>query len=298
MHRNPHASKNLQGFSMTSRARSGQLARAPRPLERDEIKLAFITPVYRRHGLTALVMAHRERMLERLPFRALSILIGDEAEHRRIAGERGMQWIDWPNAAPALGAKFNAGYNAAKLAGATHVMAIGSDSWLHWDSLADLSLWPKAVTTFAPLSAVRADGLERTDLRVRYAAGFGVGMIYPTKWLPEQPCDPTKARGCDGSTWNRSGHGKLAVKWHEVEPRAFVNFASPDVQVTDYRKLSAHRRTSTVVRDSVFDLSLGDDNDLVAAVEEFYAARAIGSFLTGSQFAYRELPYPGGLRRP
>jgi hypothetical protein len=280
-----------------SRARAGQLARAPRPLAYADVKLAFITPVYKRHGLTSLVMMHRERMIKRLPFSAIGIMIGDEPEHRMTAGLTGMGWVEHANDAPALGAKFNAGYNAAKLAGATHVMAIGSDSWLHWDSLSDLDLWDKFVTTFAPLSAVRPDGLERTDLRVRYAAGFGVGMIYPTRWLPNEPCDPTKARGCDGSTWNRSGHGKLGVKWHEVAPLAFVNFASPDVQVTDYRKLSAHSRTSTVVRDSVFDLSLGDDADIVRNVEKFYAARAIGSFLTGTEFVMRERPYAGGLRR-
>jgi len=282
------------------------LAARKEPLARADIRLAFVTPVHRRHELTRLCMQHRARMIEELEadgLTAFAVMVGDDPYHSDTANMTGAEWVEWPNDAPALGAKFNAGYEAAAASGATHVFAIGSDSWLHPSALDDIALYEDAVTSFAPLSCMRPDGLERLDMNVRYEAGFGVGMIYPVKHLPAEPCDPTKSRGCDSSTWRRVGHGKLGVKWHEGVPaRAFVNFSSPVIQVTDYRKLTGvHRATTTVVRGAAcwHGLSFGDwDQALVERVAGLYASRSIACFLTGTPFEdrYGQIEKPADWR--
>jgi hypothetical protein len=168
-------------------------------LAQPSVVLAFNTPVYKRHDLTRACMKQRLACIEALPFRAVNIMVGDEPEHEAIAAETGSIFVHHGNNEPALGAKFNAGYAAAREAGATHVMAIGSDSWIAPQALADLPYCTDWVTSLTALSAFKEDGTERFDLSIRYAAGFGVAMIYPIGALGPEPCDPAKPKGCDGS---------------------------------------------------------------------------------------------------
>jgi hypothetical protein len=253
-------------------------------LAQPSVVLAFNTPVYKRHDLTRACMKQRLACIEALPFRAVNIMVGDEPEHEAIAAETGSIFVHHGNNEPALGAKFNAGYAAAREAGATHVMAIGSDSWIAPQALADLPYCTDWVTSLTALSAFKEDGTERFDLSIRYAAGFGVAMIYPIGALGPEPCDPAKPKGCDGSTWRRALIGKGNVNFIRPEKCSYVNFASPDVQVTPYSALKVHRRTSLLESrpEHVFgDLRPLYGDDLVDMIEGLYAARALGRFLHG-----------------
>lgn len=264
------------------------------------MNLALVTPVHLRHELTAICLRQRAQMIETLRAAGLdatAIVVGDDERHRRVAEAWGFEWVEMDNTY--VGRKFNAGYERARDLGYSHAMAIGSDSWLHPDVILNAEFHDKKVTSLVGLSAFRPDGLERLDMFVKYAAGFGVGMIYPVSALfqdmyPDGPCEPTKMKGCDSSVWRRCGNGKLGVDFQAHVRLSYLNFGSADVQITTYESLHFHRRTTLVIRDvgRVFgDLREMYEYSVVDDVEGHYAARSIGAFLTG------ETKDEGRLRR-
>jgi hypothetical protein len=261
--------------------------------------VGFVTPAWRRYDLSDLAFQQRRRMLDELPFEAHAVVVADDM-NRDLAHARGLDVVDFPNDR-GLGAKFNAGYRRLKELGCTHAMAIGSDSWLHPSAIADSQFYDKNVTSLVGLSSFRPDGMERLDMTIRYAAGFGVGMIYPTAALTDEPCDPRIPKGCDSSTWRRCGNGKLGVVFERLRPLTYLNFTSYDVQVTKYSALKVHRSRAVAVHgDRVFgDLRDVYEADLVDEIERVYAVRAIGMLISGYRPEYEGLSIPkyGGLRR-
>jgi hypothetical protein len=258
-------------------------------MPRDEVKLALVTPVHLRHELTELCLRQRADQLKDFPVEVVQIVIGDDPVHRAVARRLGLEWVECSNEGDMVGRKFNAGYARAAELGCTHAMAVGSDSFLHPDALAGVDFGPAFATAITGLSCFREDGLERVDVFVRYPAGYGVGMVYPVPALSAVrggPCNPELKRGCDSSTWSRAGSG-LGVRYKkQSEPLHYVNFCSPEVQLTGYVRVknvhASRRRAGTVVSGvHVFeDLSeaYGEHGEAVAGL---YAARALGAFLTG-----------------
>lgn len=212
---------------------------------------------------------------------ATAILVGDEPEHRDTAYVHGFEWVEHENLPVAR--KWNAGYAWARRLGCTHVMAVGSDSWLDPEMIANVPLHPDRATAITGLSAFKEDGTERFDLFIRYPAGFGVGMIYPMAALGPEPVEPSKNKGSDSSCWRRSKLNAGLVDFRKPVKCSYLNFASPDVQITPYKNLNVHRRVSLLERRPahVFgDLRARYDDDLVDLIEGFYAARSVGAFLT------------------
>jgi hypothetical protein len=243
----------------------------------------FITPVHRRHFLTMICLEQRKRMIDALPFEAHAVIVGDDPQILHVAAQHGFDTVEMNNRW--VGAKFNAGYRHAVENGATHCMPIGSDSWLHPDALRDAPWTEKGAFSSVGLSSVSADGLQRMDMTIRYPAGFGVGMFYPAWCLGDEPSDPRKQRGIDTSTWERCGKGRLRMTFLDLVPFSYVNFHSPDVQITDWKRLLAgHHMRSGFKRDRGLD-ALRDvyDADLLAAIEGYYSAHSIGIFLTGKR---------------
>lgn len=293
-----HHKKGVGGTPATQRNHRSPVGRGKKVVPEDtgrasdgipqaDVKLGFVTPVYRRHDLSRICLRQRAAAVEHLRYSGLdaqAYIVGDEDAHRATAKEWHFEFIEHGNAAPALGAKWNAGYNAARADGCTHVMAIGSDSWIDPAMLAAIPYFKDRVTSTTGLSAFKEDGTQRFDLYIRYPAGFGVGMIYPMAALTEEACDPTKAKGCDGSTWRRSLLPKGAVYFHRPEKCSYVNFTSPDVQVTPFSALQVHRRESLLERrpEHVFgDLRPIYGDELTDLIEGFYAARSFGVFMRG-----------------
>jgi hypothetical protein len=263
--------------------RTNENATSPLPSTGSGPLLAFISPVWKRHELASICFAQRRRMIDALAERgipAVAILIGDEPEHEATALAHGFEWVPMSNAS--VGRKWNAGYQHAKRLGCSHAMAIGSDSWLDPEMVARLDFFPDKATAITGLSAFKEDGTERFDLFIRYPAGFGVAMFYPVPMLPEEPCEPTKNKGCDSSTWQRVGRSRMQVEFSRPTKCSYVNFASPDVQITPYKNLQVHRRQSLreTRPEHVFgDLRARYDTDLVDAIEGLYAARNVGAFM-------------------
>jgi hypothetical protein len=80
----------------------------------------------------------------------------------------------------------------------------------------------------------------------------------------------------------------MQVEFERPVKCAYVNFASPDVQITPYKNLQVHRREA--LRETRPEHVFGAlrkvyADDLVDAIEGFYAARSIGKFLTGETAA-------------
>lgn len=251
------------------------------------MNLWFVTPVYRRFHLAKVCLEQRARMIERLPFEAHCVVVGND-ENCDYARELGFDVVTLDNSY--VGRKWNHGYEHAYEQGATHIMPIGSDSFLHESSFEGWELVEHKGHAMVGLSSFAPDGSERVDLRVRYPAGFGVGMIYPAealyaKRLRNQACDPQKQRGCDNSTWERVGRGRVKLEFLEYMPYVYCNFHSYDESITDFR--SVQRANGRVVgRDKGDPLGVLRglyDDDLVEEIERLWALRSLQVFLTGKQ---------------
>lgn len=242
----------------------------------------FVTPVYQRIPLTAICLEQRARMLAALPFEAQAVVIGDD-ESVDLAESLGLETVRMDNSY--VGRKFNAGFEAACKGGATHAMAIGSDSWLsptvfegaEWNARDGIGII--GLSSFSPY------GDERIDLAIKYPSGFGVGMVYPTWCLMREPCTPTAQYGCDGSTWARCGRGRINLHFQEEKRYGYCNFHSPDTQITDYRAVKkAWNRVEHLESDPdavLAPLYEHYDADLIERLKELYAVRSVHAFLTG-----------------
>lgn len=244
-------------------------------------KVGFITPVFGRHALTKVCLEQRRAMIDALPFPAQAYIVGDEGYLEQVASDLDFVWVESDN--KGVGRKFNAGYRRATADGCTHLMAVGSDSWLHPDALSTAPFSERGALGLIGLSSVSPYGDERLDLEIKYPAGFGVGMVYPA-WAIRQGggAAPDRMRGIDSSTWSRCGRGRVQIQFLDLRPQAYVNFHSPGESITDYKAvLGTHRRKARIIDDPWADLEAKYGQARVAAVQEVYALHAIGVFLTG-----------------
>jgi hypothetical protein len=247
--------------------------------------LWFVTPVWRRFYLTKNCLEQRARLLERLPFEAHQVVVGDD-ENLEIARGLGFDTVEMDN--QYVGRKFNAGYRHAVAAGATHCMPIGSDSWLH-ESIFEEAQWSaRRAVGIVGLSSFSPDGLERVDMAIKYPAGFGVGMVYPAHAvaatsLRGEASDPKKNRGIDNSTWARVGKGKVQIRFLPAQHHRYINFHSVDESITDFRLLKASKNRVRIhdAADPFACLDSLYDADLIEGLKRMYALRALEVFCTG-----------------
>jgi hypothetical protein len=239
----------------------------------------FVTPVHKRLALTEICLEQRRRMLDAMPLDAQAVITGDD-ENMDVARALGLHTVEIDN--EFVGAKFNAGYRYAVEHGATHCMAIGSDSWLHPDTFSEAT-WSRKALGIIGLSSISPCGEQRLDLEIKYPAGFGVGMCYPAWTLGDDPCEPRRQRGIDTSTWGRVGRGHVEIEFLRPMRYSYTNFHSGDVQITEFRKLVAaqHRRSGWSKSNGLDALEGPYDSDLVQRLREFYAASSVGIFFAG-----------------
>ena len=239
--------------------------------------LWFVTPAWQRFELTRICLEQRrqvcDELLERFGLEATCVVVADD-ENLNLAEEFGFETVERDN--QWLGQKFNDGYEAAALAGADYVYAIGSDSWIDPDYFAELpGLGEVRMSRF--VSIVRSDGRERMDLDVVYpSGGYGAAAIVPVQLFAARgyrPCKERISSGMEASAWRRSFGRSAERLWPDGRARELVNFQS-ETQVTPYRAL----RKWAIEIDQADPLGAlrpiyGDE--LVARIEAFYAARQI-----------------------
>lgn len=241
------------------------------------VELWFVTPAFRRFELTALCLEQRRRLCDALGDHGIAancVVVADD-ENLELARSSGFDALEMPN--HWLGAKFAAGHVHALKSGASHVMPMGSDSWLHHELILSLPFHDDACTGSTRLATVRADGRERLDVEVSYAAGFGVATLYPRAAMvgEQYPCAPHIKRGCDSSTWNRTARSKgMGIDFAFAHKLEYTDFKSYDVQTTDYRALRARHKHEAVTGDrAIDDLCEVYDDDLVDKLREIYSGR-------------------------
>src|SRR3989304_3721610 len=200
----------------------------------------FITPAWYRFELSRICFAERRWACDELAkcgIDAQVVVIADDY-NTELAEEFGFHIIHRKN--DYLGAKFNDGYEYAAMQGATHVSAIGSDSWIHPNLVR--ALWPPkphVVRYSRLLSVVHTSGAERLDLDVTYEGGgqivFLVSLLAHTRF---RPMSETLAKACDGATFTALNAGPRRLYWQTIEAMPFhlINFRSV-YQITNYADL-------------------------------------------------------------
>lgn len=247
-----------------------------------EPRLAFITPVYKRFALTRACLEQRRAMIDALPFEATCVVVGDD-ENLATARALGFEVVRKDN--KFVAAKFNAGYgHAIRKWRATHVMPIGSDSFLHEGVFAEAEWQERVGLALIGLSSVAPWGDERLDLQIKYPAGFGVGMVYPAFAITQgQGAAPHLQRGIDTSTWSRCGRGRVQIAFQPPHVMGYTNFHSPDEQITDYYAVrGVHSRNCVRVADPWLDL-IEKYGEHARAAREVYVAASLAVFLTGER---------------
>lgn len=212
------------------------------------IRLALVTPAWRRFGVSRLCFAQRAALRERLAGRGvdvLNIVVADD-ENLDIALRYGFTCLERPNSP--LGHKWNEGIALAGSLGADFVAVVGSDDWVHEDLFTRFPLdhtpdpdfeslapgepivWhperPQAMTGRAITLVDLLSGRART-CRVRNKTGV-IPWVLPRKALEPsgfRPVADEAERGLDGSLVAGLGTA-LSWQFHDPHPMARVDFKS------------------------------------------------------------------------
>lgn len=205
--------------------------------------LVFVTPAHGRYAVTDICLRQRAKACDQLKergIRATCVVVADD-HNLDIATELGFERVRRDNRY--LGRRFNDGYEyAARELLATHVVPLGSDSWIDPAFLAETI--PTQDDTTAIYSRhyakIRKDGLQRQQLWVTYIGG--VTMCLPTRMLRKskyRPCGERLPKGCDGSTIRKVREQPgVEFRTHEVHDLEQVGLCS-DKQITRYEDLFA-----------------------------------------------------------
>lgn len=256
----------------------------------------LVSPAWRRTSITRLVLAQRRWLCDTLAARGItanSVIVTDD-DNAQAAAEYGFPAVRVDNRG--LGRRFNAGYRYAADQGATHVVHVGSDDWVHPDVLTSI---PNLAGTDVPtLDAGRQFVVWRPGPKVlvhRELAvvdmGRGTLMECETKsrygvipWLiPREllepraftPVTPWLRRGIDGDLMRGLGTPPLA--WADHGPLACVDFKT-SLNITGYqtvRQLATRERDAWEALTERYPVELVEHAERVAAGEKPRPARRL-----------------------
>lgn len=198
------------------------------------MKVWLVTPAWRRYHVTDLVLQqHRllARSLATFGVTARRLVIADD-DNLEIARDHGCDILSMGGT---LGARVNAGFAAAREAGADWVCFTGSDNWLHPALFLDLP--DDAVVTGRSCSVV---DLERGVLFTVAERGemgaapwlIPAAVLERCDWRPVDRDDRT--RGMEIGM--RVGMGRVSREYRDPCPHARVDFKSED-SMTGYEVL-------------------------------------------------------------
>jgi hypothetical protein len=205
------------------------------------MRVAFVTPAWRRLELSMVCFAHRRWMLDQLAHRgidAFQIVITDD-RNADLALHHGFTVVEQGN--DGLGARFNTGYQVAAAAGADYVVPVGSDTWLHPDLIHDDPADTR-VTATREFAVIRRDGTRIALLHLGHPRVGPVNPMSVACWmLPVRLLEPHRYRpcaeqimaGCDGSTFKALN---AEFDYRDAGPVDLVAFRS-NIQITSWQKL-------------------------------------------------------------
>lgn len=185
------------------------------------MRLAFVTPAWRRAGITAICLSQRARLIEELAedgIEAVSVVIADD-ENADTAEVLGMEVLRHPNYA--LGRKFNDGFeHACRELGADFVCPIGSDQWVHRAYFAELGGLTDAIRSGSDYAIVNEGGTLLARLVCDYRGLCGPRVI-PRALLEHvgfRPAADGARKGID--TWTLRGIATAPRFGRPGRPRA------------------------------------------------------------------------------
>lgn len=178
--------------------------------------------------MTRIVLAQRAHLIGELAARGIDahcVIVADD-DNLDIAREHGFATVEMDNSD--LGAKFNAGMRYACVeGGATHVVSIGSDDWVHPDVF-DVLPEPPYVQTRARLALVDLPTGQLSLAHVSRETG-SIPWIVPRAMLEAcsfRPIPPGKRRGMDWwltqGLHGRTGGRRQSVQWLHHDPHALA----------------------------------------------------------------------------
>lgn len=232
--------------------------------------LWLVSPVHGRYGLTRICLEQRARVVDELRGHGIDVgvvVIGDD-ENVETARGLGFHVLERPNV---LGLRINDGIEwACREGGATHVVYVGSDDWLHAEHLADLPTQGRARSS-RWITFVSPDGrwiapMEGSPVRGQVPWTLSRDLLATVGF---RPADDTLTRGLDTSILRGLRAGAETFEFHaEDDPLRCVDFKSRDEQITPWRVHAASR----FARPNPFELlATRYPADLVERMEEHYA---------------------------
>jgi len=206
------------------------------------VHIAFVIPAWRRYAVTNLALAQQAHLRGALAARGVTsttIVVADD-HNIDIAREHGCETVTQNNAY--LGRKVNDGIEHACRNGADWVAFVGSDDWLHEDSLDPL--FALGDDQRPPLIAghlVTIVDLERGTLRrlgIRGPDGVSPWLI--PRWMLEpsgfRPVHDMLERGMEGALRRSLPDGSSRV-FHDPHEHCRVDFKT-SVNMTPYTRVS------------------------------------------------------------
>lgn len=226
------------------------------------MKIALVSPAWRRFDVTRLALAERRWLCDELAARgheATSVIVADD-QNLQIAEDFGFHALEMPN--DDLGLKFNAGFQWAAEWGADFLVHIGSDDWAHPDSFSiidetDLTrAQPPDLEALKPGEAVTwREGPRVVTQRLATIVHLGAGVVQRCSvsgrhgvipWIIPRaamegldfaPIQPGMMRGIDGALAVAMLKG-TRPNWHYREGRTdwLVDFKS-ETNITPFGML-------------------------------------------------------------
>lgn len=197
------------------------------------MNIGFVIPAHGRYAVTRLACSGIAWLVDRLAVRGIAsrvVVVADDG-NLATALEHGFDALKAPNL---LGAKLNAGIAHVRAQGADWVCFTGSDNWLHPDLFDTLDEPGTAIVAGRTISIVDVlRGVIRT-LHVNSNVGTGPWLI-PTATLSDEPCDPGRMNGIEG-TLKRRLLGNPPFVFVDPHPLARVDFKTAE-NISGYRQL-------------------------------------------------------------
>lgn len=239
------------------------------------MKIAFVTPVYRRPEITNVCLQQRWHMAAAVAgvTEVVNVVVG-EAQDLVMARELGFTAIQCENI---LGFKLNNGFEfAARQLRADVVCFIGSDQWLHQDYLLDLGSLEDRVRTGKSLAAVDETGTRMGLMQLPYVLGPGPKLVPASKIAPSyRPFTDTKRKSMDGDLIDALGNPhRKALQWFDLDHLdgvRYVDFKNRTTQLHAYRKLQRFMPVELRGEDVWERLSKHYPASIVEAMEKVYA---------------------------
>lgn len=240
--------------------------------------VAFVVPAHGRVALSRACLAALRWTCDELAASGVAagaVVVADDenldaaAEHGHATIRRSNRW---------LGAKINDGIQLAAADGATHVVYLGSDNWLHpvWVQEALERSAPGVIVAMRSEAVVSPDGSRMIHIRVGYEGGTGVRLVPIDLYerLGWRPIGEERERAIDGGTLDRlrAKHVPFRFAYHDIDAIQLVGFHSPVEQLTSWEHLEADFAVATTAQPFP-RLAEWWPKQLVAGVRKVYAAR-------------------------